>query len=259
MKKVDITFLGTCARDFSPRLEGDLKDKFDKDARRSSSMMIDGCMLVDCGRHTLESLRIAGKDTRQISDIFITHLHDDHYDAGNIAAIASGDRTPLRLWAREGANIPQIDGVELLYMKPFEKYCVREGMHIVGMPANHDPNAYPQHFVIEIDGKKIFYGCDGGWMLNETYNALRGALVDFWVFDATVGDYEGDFRAAEHNSIPMIKLLLPSLRTIGAIGESTVIYLSHIAPSLHLSHEQTVKIAEAFGAHVAYDGLQTTV
>ena len=42
--------------------------KFDYDARRSSSILIDGEILVDCGIHTLDSLRIAGIDYDKISD-----------------------------------------------------------------------------------------------------------------------------------------------------------------------------------------------
>ena len=250
----ELYFLGTCACDFSKRLETDLKECFDKDARRSSAMMIGENYLIDCGVHTCESLAIAKFDIEKITDIFITHLHRDHFNSSNIANIGKGRTTPLRLWVREDAALPEIEGVEIKRMKLFKEYNIG-AMKVTSIPANHDPAVSPQHFIIEKDGKKLFYGCDGGWFLNETYNALRGAKLDMAVLDATVGDYEGDFRAAEHNSIPMIRLLLPSLRTIGAIDESTAIYLSHIAPSLHVSHAKTVEIAKAFGAHVAYDGL----
>ena len=259
MKNNELYFLGTCACDFSPKLKAEFRDCFDKDARRSSSLMIGESVLIDCGVHTLESLHIAGKDTREISDILITHLHGDHYNPENIRAIASGDRPPLRLWVREGAKIPKIENVEITEMKLFEKYELPCKITATGMPANHEPNTHPQHFLLDIGGKKLFYGCDGGWMLNETYNFLRKAEIDLAVLDATVGDYEGDFRAAEHNSIPMIRLLLSSLRTIGAFREDTRVYLSHIAPSLHRSHIETVAIADGFGASVAYDGLKIEI
>ena len=259
MKNIEITFLGTCACDFSPRLKGECRERFDLDARRSSAIMIGESVLVDCGVHTLESLRIAGKDIKKITDVFITHLHGDHFNADNLRAIANEKDEPLLVWVREGANIEPMLNVQVMQMKQFDSYEAKNGISVIGMPANHDPAAYPQHFVITVDGKKLFYGCDGGWLLNETYNALRGAKLDMVVLDATVGDYEGDFRAAEHNSIPMVRLLLPSLRTIGAIEEKTVIYLSHIAPSLHVPHERTVEIANAFGAKVAFDGEITTL
>ena len=63
----------------------------------------------------------------------------------------------------------------------------------------------------------------------------------------------------EHNSIPMLRVMLPSLRTFGVIADNTKVYFSHLAPSLHASHSETEKIAVEMGAHVAYDGLEIQV
>jgi hypothetical protein len=63
----------------------------------------------------------------------------------------------------------------------------------------------------------------------------------------------------EHNSIPMIKVMLPSLKTWGVIDENTETYISHLAQSLHAPHEETEKICASFGVKVAYDGLRVQV
>lgn len=254
MNKFEITFLGTCACDFSPRLETDLKDKFDKDARRSSSVLLDGKYLIDCGIHTLKCLEIQGVNKDEITDIFITHTHDDHYDEKNINSLACGRKEPLRVWLREGASPTGLENVEIKYMSLFEKYDLGE-ISITGLVANHDKEASPQHFLIEKSDSSLFYGCDGAWLINDTYYHLKDKHLDVAVLDCTVGDYIGDYRLAEHNSIPMIRLMLPSLKCIGAIDKNTKIYLSHIAPSLHKSHNETVEIAKELGAYVAYDGL----
>lgn len=247
-------FLGTCACDFSPRLKTDLKDKFDRDARRSSSLLINGHLLIDCGYHTVESLGIAGIPLSDITDIIVTHLHNDHYLPKNVQAIADAKSEPLRLWVREGAEISGYTGVEVHYMTQFEAYDVR-GVSVTGIPANHSPKHHPQHFVIERGEKSFFYGCDGAWFLHDSFKFLKNKHLSLAIFDCTCGDYEGDFRAGEHNSIPMIRLMLPSLKTIGAIDENTKIMISHLAPSLHKSHAETEKIIADFGT-VAYDGMQ---
>ena len=253
----NLTFLGTCACDFSKKLENEFKDCFDKDARRSSAMMIDDRYLVDCGVHTLDCLRIAEKDTGKITDIFITHLHWDHFNKQHIEKIAESHK--IRLWVREDANIASIPNVEIVKMKLLQKYEVCGDFSVTSMPANHDVSVSPQHFIFEKGEKRIFYGCDGGWLINTTYNFLRDQNLALAVLDCTMGDYDGDFRIGEHNGIPMIRLLLPSLKTIGAINDETEIYLSHLAPSLHKPHAQTEEIAAGFGAHVAFDGLTVTV
>ena len=116
-----------------------------------------------------------------------------------------------------------------------------------------------ENFIIEVDGKKIFYALDGAWFLHETYYALKGAGLDLLVLDCTCGDYEGDYRIGEHNTIPMIRLMLPSFKKWGTIAENARVYASHLAPSLHKSHEETVEILQKDGIGVAYDGLILSV
>ena len=95
--------------------------------------------------------------------------------------------------------------------------------------------------------------------MHETYYALKEAKLDLLVLDCTCGDYEGDYRIGEHNTIPMIRLMLPSLKSWGTLAENTQVYLTHLAPSLHKSHQDTVELVKADGLKVAYDGLRIEI
>ena len=57
----------------------------------------------------------------------------------------------------------------------------------------------------------------------------------------------------------MIRLLLPSLRANGIISDKTRVMLTHIAPSLHKPHDETVKLLRPEGLIVAYDGMRFTL
>ncbi len=252
-KAVEVLFLGTSACDFSEKLKTDYKDCFDDNARRSSAVLLDKRVLIDCGPHTLNALKIAGVDKNQITDLILTHLHDDHFDKENVQRLAKNRENPLRVWVRAGADIC-VPEAEIIKM-PLYKKLEGSGFFVTGLHANHDENACPQHLFLEIDGKKIFYGCDGGWFLNKTYEFLRENPADVAVLDCTVGDKVGDYRAFEHNSLSMLRVLLPSLKTIGFVTDKTKVYLSHLAPSLHLSHEETCLLAKDIGV-VAFDGLK---
>ena len=259
---MESVFIGTCACNYSKyehRFSEDLKDNFDNDARRASSLLIENRILLDCGPHASDALHIVGVGLEDITDIVITHLHPDHFISENIERIASAKSVPLYLWVSEDAELPEIKNVNVKRMKKFKTYNLSENIKITGLSANHDPQVAPQHLLIESNGKKLLYACDGAWMMTATFNYLSGSKLDAIVFDATVGDYEGDFRMAEHNSIPMIRLMIPSLKTKGIIADNTAIYLSHIAPSLHKSHEETVKIAEKDGFTVAFDGMKINI
>lgn len=253
-----LLFLGTCACDYSPKLKNEYKNCFDKDARRSSCALLDGQYLIDCGEHCLESMGIAGTQLSAITDIFITHFHSDHYNPEHIKKVAeAGDRT-LRVWVRSDAVVPEIPNVSWKYMEKGKEYEIGD-FKVVGLLANHDECVYPQHLLFEKGDKRFLYACDGAWFLNETYYRLKNVKLSLLVLDATCGDYLGDYRIGEHNTIPMIRLLLPSLKKWGAITEETKIYLSHLAPSLHKPHFETVELVKSDGLDVAYDGLEIKI
>ena len=258
MENIKLQFLGTCACDFSPKLENEFKSCFDNDARRSSSLLVNDNVLIDCGIHTLESLDILKIPYEQITDVIITHTHDDHYIPENIEKIAKNRHSPLRLWIRDGARIPQNENIEVIKMNLLTKH-EKYGITVTGLPANHDQRTFPQHLLLEFGEKKLYYACDGAWIMCEALNYLRGSNLCAIVLDATVGDYEGDYRAAEHNSIPMIRQLLPTLKTNKIISEKTKVFISHIAPSLHKPHKEIVKSVINDGIDVAYDGLVTEI
>ncbi len=263
MSTYQLLFLGTCACDYSPRLATDCKDRFDLDARRASCLLINGRILVDCGPHCLDAMRIAGVDAGAVTDLLLTHLHSDHFNPENVQTLANlrqkKSGTSLNVRVSEEAVLPPLTGVTVHRMKKFETYSLTDAIRVTGVDANHDADFYPQHFVFEADGKKLMYATDGGWVRNSTYNYLRNAALDALIIDATVGDYVGDFRMAEHNSIPMLRMMLPSMRTFGILKNGTRVILTHIAPSLHKSHAETAKIVARDGMELAFDGMETEI
>lgn len=256
MSDFDVVFLGTCAYDFDERLNTLEGNRFHKDIRRSSSVLLNGHWLIDCGPHTIGSLQIIGKPLSEITDLFLTHLHADHFDVENVRKIASKKREKLRIWVRQDAKLPEIANAEILRLCPGKEYDVGFGTKLLSLPANHA--AFPQHFIFERNGKSVFYGLDGGWILHEAFLKMP-ENIDLLIMDCTMGDYDGDFRISEHNSIPMVRILLKTFSSVGIVGEKSRVYLSHLAPSLHKSHEETEEICRKFGANVAYDGLKLSV
>ena len=251
-------FLGTGAADYTADWYTGLENRFDPDIRRASSAILEKNLLLDCGPHVLECLRIAGYDPADITDILITHFHSDHFNAANLEKIAADvyarSGRPVRLWVREDAEPNLPENVEIHRLKLTETYQLPDGTRLTGLLANHQQGVWPQHLLIEKEGKKIFYGMDGGWFLTETYNCLRDQKLDLMILDCTVGDYLGDYRLAVHNSIPMIRLMIPSLRTVGIIDDHTRLWISHLARTLHVSHQETEKLCLKDGIHTACDG-----
>ena len=127
---IKFQFLGTCAADFSPKLKTDFVDCFDKNARRSASALLEGRYLIDCGVHTVDSLRIAGIPLENITDIFFTHLHGDHFKAENVAKIAAAKSEPLRVWISNDAKLPKIENTTVLRMPKCARAEITEGFFV---------------------------------------------------------------------------------------------------------------------------------
>ena len=258
------TFLGTCAADFSPKLQGECANCFDDDARRASCALFDARFLIDCGPHALDSLRIAGIAPAVITDLFITHLHSDHFNTDNIRTLAAYKRPqPLRVWVSDRADCPDLGEAVIMRMPKYETITVADGLTVTALDANHDQKAAPQHLLFALEGKKILYACDGAWFINAAYDYLRSRekpALSLFVVDATCGDYVGDWRLGEHNSVPMIRMMIPSLKNVGIVTEETKVYMSHLAPSLYkMPHAGIVERVRPDGLCVACDGLTIEV
>lgn len=247
-----ITFLGTGAADFSPLLQTEYKDKLGRDVRRSSSILIEEQYLVDCGPHVLDSFRIQNLDCCKVTDLFVTHFHADHYNWECAAQLAAKTELPLRIWHHAGAKPDPVPNAVFCPLEPGEEQ--QNGtLKVKPLAANH--SGWPLHYDFELDGQRMFYGCDGAWVLNDTFAAMRNRKYHCMILDGTVGDYTGDIRVAEHNSIPMIRLLLASYRKYKVIAPEGLVYLSHIAPTLHAPHVETEKLLDKDEILLAYDGL----
>ena len=251
-----LLFIGTGAADFSPLLQTDFKNRLDNNHRRSSSLLINGRLLIDCGPHVPRALELLHRDPAEITDLLITHFHADHYDERSVRALAEASSRPLHIWFREDAKISLPGNTVPHPLRLFETYAAGD-VKLTGLPANH--REYPAHYALTCGGKSLFYGCDGAWLLNDTFYWMKDRRFDCLVLDGTVGDTVGDFRMSEHNSLPMIRLMLPSLRTIGAVTEKTLICLSHIARTLHMPHGKLCEALKKEGMIAAYDGLSLDI
>ena len=169
----------------------------------------------------------------------------------------------------------QVDLLELLFPDKDYQYLAQEGeiacshIAIIFIRNNDLENAWKwleksADFAINMDTydfdathtSPILRGySDGGWIMDATYHFLRNAELSTLIMDATCGDDIKDDRMAGHNSLPMIRLLLHALRHSRMVVPETNIVLTHLAPSLHRPHAETVQIVEKDGFVVAYDGL----
>ncbi len=222
-----ITFLGTGAADWVLALHKDMEG-----FRRNASALIDDVLLIDPGPDVMNALEAFNKDASKIKYIINTHRHSDHYNEETIKSLTGAEFVDFK------------DGDE----KKLSNYTVK------AFKSNHPTCNDPVHFIISDGEKNVFYGLDGAWLTYKEVAAIKENNIDYAILDATVGDIKGDFRIFEHNNLNMVKEMTYTLNP-----DVKQFCISHMARTLHNSHEELVKNMQEFGVEVAYDGMERII
>jgi phosphoribosyl 1,2-cyclic phosphodiesterase len=219
-----ITFLGTGAADWCRALHKNV-DGY----RRNAAVLIDDCLLIDCGPDVPDALATFGKSADSIRYVINSHRHSDHYHESTLACLPNAKLCPTTV-----GSIVTVG-----------KYTVEV------LPANHATCPNTVHFLVSDGEKRLFYGLDGAWLLYDEVKAIQKQGVDLAIIEATVGDVCGDYRIFEHNNLTMVVELKNSLAPY--VGRW---FISHMAKTLHTSHAELEQNMKPHGIEVAFDGCE---
>lgn len=249
---MNILFLGTGAADWS--MEDKKKGEF---FRRNSSTLIDSEILVDPGAHVFDYMEDSGNPHLfdKVKYVIVTHNHSDHVCADTVKKLAQG--RPLTVLCPKPAQdrIGAVEGVDFITPQIYREETLG-AYSVLPLLANHDDVLNAFHYVIKTpEGKELFYGLDGAWFLRPTWEEMKSHKFDMMILDCTVGDFD-DWRLFEHNTVPMLRKMVAEIRRLGMIAEGGKIVASHLAKTLHPSHEECVKIFEGLGMITAFDGME---
>lgn len=250
----EFLFLGTGAADW----EIEKRDGF---FRRNSAALINKELMVDCGSHIFDFAEsIDMKDLYDgVTDIVITHSHDDHLCRASVLKIAENHK--IRVGCDGGVMriIGTHPNIEYVPFIPYEAKNMGS-CEIIPLLANHqfvtDGTSHAFHYIIKTgDGKEIFYGLDGAWFLRPSWEEMKKHRFDLMVFDCTVGD-SSDRRLFEHNTVPMLRMIIEAVKSENLSAENGIMAASHLARTLHAPNEETKNILSEIGLITAYDGLK---
>lgn len=221
-------FLGTGAADWN------IEDKDKKDFRFFSSCLIDCDLLIDPGPHIFLSAKKYNIDLSKVKYVINTHSHSDHFN-----------QEALQRLIYNGAEFISFTEGE---SKTFGEYSVK------ALKANHATCKGAVHFIIEKQGKSLFYGLDSCWLMYDEVAAIKKNGVDAAVLDGTIGNIKGDFRVFEHNNLAMIKEMKYTLEPF-----VKRFIISHMAYTLHDDHKTLAADMSSYGIEVAFDNWETEI
>lgn len=284
---MELTFLGTAASEGYPHMVCGCancrraRDLGGPSLRKRSSALLDGHLLIDLGPDLVAAAQTHGLALTELRYGLQTHEHADHLDPSHFGSRSRdcgvGELPRFQFFATQGA----LDRVASAYaglpagglLDPAVGERWQLDAHVVGpcqrfavgpyrvssLPAAHDPRLVALLYVIERDGRTLFYGTDTGPLPDPAWAALRawGLRFDVVALDHTMGLQEGE--AAGHLTARQFRSQVARMREAGLLADGVRVYAHHFAHHSNPPHPELVALAAEHGYAVAHDGLTVTV
>lgn len=275
-----IQYLGTAAAEGIPAVfcecENCRKSKLNggKNIRTRSQALVDDCILIDFPQDTYMHYLKFDIPLSKIKTCLITHSHQDHLYPQEMVMRKDvfshiENKSPLTFFSDESGfnmlndlKIPYGITEDIMLVKQIKLYepFEREGYVITALRAAHDTGSSPVVYLIEKDGKTIFYSHDTSEYPKETMDYLKNYSkpIDLISLDCTEACNNTTYIG--HMTLSRCTELRKELLNIGVADKKTTFVLNHFSHNgKNVVYDEFVKIAKEYNFEVSYDGMTIEV
>ncbi len=240
-----------------------------KNIRSRASLMIGEKHKVDLPPDTfLHSLR-RGKPFSRVDHLFMTHSHPDHFYPESLRlrvepfAFMESTR-PLHIYGSEAVadglqdalGSPLPEGLVFHHVALFRSFGAGE-VDVIPIKASHKPNELCLNYVFMSRGKGFLQAFDTGWYEEDTWNALRGLLLDAAIIECTAGKL--DEPPTAHLGVKDLVRMKEALIEYRALRDNARVIATHLCHVGGLLHEELEDALSPAGIEVAYDSMHVDI
>lgn len=270
-------YLGTAAAEGIPAIfcecENCMKSKAagGKNIRTRSQALVDDRLLIDFPADTYMHFLEHNVPLTAINHCLITHSHADHLYPTELEMRKKGfshiyqNNAPLIFYSDE-AGFEMISDIKTKFNILDEEVTVKkiplyqafdaDGYSVTALRAAHDPKSSPVVYLIEKDGKTLFYSHDTSEYPEESMEYLKTLKkpIDMISLDCT--EACNDTTYVGHLDLGRCIQLRSVLYDIGAADDHTIFVLNHFSHNGdNVMYDEFVKIAAKHNFEVSYDGM----
>lgn len=273
-------YLGTGAAEGIPAMFCECKTCMEarrtagKNIRTRSQALVDGKLLIDFPADTYVHSIQYGINLATVKSCLITHSHSDHLYPADIEMRKPGfshidTLGPLTFYSgksgcdmlkaeAEKYNVGE-DRVRVEQIELFKPFKVEE-YTVTALRATHGVDTSPVVFLIERDGRTLFYSNDTSEYPSDTMDYLRtyGKHIDLLSLDCT--EANGACTYAGHLTLSRCVELVNNMKYLKIIDNDTRVVLNHFSHNgVSVLYDDFVKLAGKYGYEVSYDGMEIEI
>ncbi len=236
--------------------------------RARATALVNDDLLIDLGPDLLTSANAARKYLGNLKGLLVTHQHSDHWLPQNLYWRKPGftptAMVPLTVYGPADAlsdlSPDLADSAHFTWqvVTAGDRWTVGDAT-ITAIPATHGGGYLePLLYVIEREGRKLFYSTDTAPYREPAWDLLRGlGPMDLIVLDATAGKLSG---GDGHHGMEQFLATRARMIEEGVLRPGvTKMVAHHFSHNGGMTHDELVEAYGAYDVAVAYDGMEIAV
>ncbi len=242
-----------------------------RNLRKRSSAFIDDRLLIDFTNDILHYCHAYDLDLSELEHLLITHSHSDHFNyhdlEAKLPAFRNNGQPVLNIYAnntctdilRNDALFQNSDfsvSYKLHTVEPFVSFHI-EDYKVTPLPAKHHaaPGETCLMYLIEHEGKRIFYGLDSGVYDSAVLDYLSHTYLDLLVMDCTMG-HQAPNAESTHMCIEDNVAVSNHLRGLHALDKQSQLVSHHFSHNGKVVYDLDLDLFNKKGLSMAYDGME---